>query len=319
MDRGDLRARAAAGVASDRGGSGRRAAKSVRGTLRSPEPPSARSVPWLSLLFSLCAFAGILVAVACVGALVAPILFPPGSTFGPERWGWALVLGAAVVASQAALWIAAGSSPGWIPTLIVFALAAAIATRFRLREIGSDIAPSAARSGLARRLLGLLLVSGVLLYLLRALTEPMWSNDYLAVWGLKGKTLFLAGHLPGQGLPNDLYGFSHPEYPLGVPLLYAGMASLLRRWDDHALALLFPFIQVSTLLVLYGWLRRRGSSPTIPLAAAALLSQAEPLYSGFLTGMAEVPLSCLFLLFGTAYSDCLDQTDDGSTRRLATA
>ena len=28
---------------------------------------------------------------------------------------------------------------------------------------------------------------------LRALTEPMWSNDFLAIWGLKGKAIFAAG------------------------------------------------------------------------------------------------------------------------------
>jgi hypothetical protein len=164
-----------------------------------------------------------------------------------------------------------------------------------------------------------LLVSGVLFYLLRALTEPMWSNDYLAIWGLKGKTLFLAKRFPESVLPPSLYAFSHSEYPLGLPLIYAGAASLLKRWDDHALALLFPFFQVATLAALFGWLRRRGLSWPVPLAAAALLSQLEPLYSGFLTGMAEVPLSCLFLLFGTAYSDCLDETDSGAWRRLAVA
>ena len=105
-------------------------------------------------------------------------------------------------------------------------------------------------------------------------------------------------------------------YPI---LIYAGAASLLKRWDDHALALLFPFFQLATLAALFGWLRRRGVSWPVPLAAAALLSQLEPLYSGFLTGMAEVPLSCLFLLFGTAYSDCLDETDTGARRRLADA
>ena len=48
---------------------------------------------------------------------------------------------------------------------------------------------------------------------------------------------------------------------------------------DHALALLFPFFQVATLAALFGWLRRRGVSWPVPLAAAALLSQLEPLYS----------------------------------------
>jgi len=273
----------------------------------------------LSLLLPLGAFAAILAAVTCGGTLVAASLFPPGSTFRPERWSWGFVVGAALVAAQAAATIALGISPGWIPTLCFFAMAAALTLRARLREIGSDAAPQPNRSVLLSALLVALLASGVLFYLLRALTEPMWSNDYLAIWGLKGKTLFLAKRFPASVLPPSLYAFSHPEYPLGLPLIYAGAASLLKRWDDHALALLFPFFQVATLAALFGWLRRRGVSWPVPLASAALLSQLEPLYSGFLTGMAEVPVSCVFLLFGTAYSDCLDETDSGARRRLAAA
>jgi hypothetical protein len=273
----------------------------------------------LSLLLPLGAFAAILAAVTFGGRLVAASFFPPGSTFEPERWSWGFVFGAALLAAQAAVTIALGLSPGWIPTLCLFGIAAALSLRSRLREIGSDTAPQSNRAVLISALLAALLASGVLFYLLRALTEPMWSNDYLAIWGLKGKTLFLAKGFPARVLPPSLYAFSHPEYPLGLPLIYAGAASLLRSWDDHALALLFPFFQVATLGALFGWLRRRRLSWPIPLAAAALLSQLEPLYSGFLTGMAEVPLSCLFLLFGTAYSDCLDETDSGSTRRLAVA
>jgi hypothetical protein len=273
----------------------------------------------LSLLLPLGAFAAILAAVTVGGTVVAAALLPPGSTFKPERWSWGFVVGTALVAAQAAATIALGLSPGWIPTVGFFAMAAALGLRARLREIGSDAAPQPRRAALISALLLALLASGVLFYALRALTEPMWSNDYLTIWGLKGKTIFLAKRFPASVLPPSLYAFSHPEYPLELPLIYAGAASLLNRWDDHALALLFPFFQVATLAALFGWLRRRGVSWPVPLSAAALLSQLEPLYSGFLTGMAEVPLSCLFLLFGTAYSDCLDDTDTGARRRLAVA
>jgi hypothetical protein len=113
--------------------------------------------------------------------------------------------------------------------------------------------------------------------------------------------------------------FSHPEYPLGIPFLYAGIAYLLGRWDDHAMALLFPLVQVATLLALFGWLRRRGATRPLALAAAALLSQFEPLYRGFTAGMADVPLSLALLLFGTSLCDRVDRTDPGASRRLVLA
>jgi hypothetical protein len=166
----------------------------------------------------------------------------------------------------------------------------------------------------------LLLISfGVAAYLLRALTEPMWSNDFLAIWGLKGKTIFAAGAVPRRLFTDPSLGYSHPEYPLGLPFLFAAISFLLGRWDDHAMALLFPFLQAATLVALFGWLRRRGASRSLALGAVALLALFEPLYSAFLTGMADVPYSFVALLFGTALVDTLDRTAPFAARRLALA
>jgi hypothetical protein len=147
----------------------------------------------------------------------------------------------------------------------------------------------------------------------------MWANDYVAIWGFKAKTFFGEGRVPERLFLWQSLRFSHPEYPLGVPFLYAGIAFLLGRWDDHAMALLFPFVQVATLLALFGWLRRRGAARPLAVGAAALLSQFEPLYRAFTTGMAEVPLSFALLLFGTSLCDRIDRTDPGASRRLVLA
>ncbi len=116
------------------------------------------------------------------------------------------------------------------------------------------------------------------------------------------------------------FAFSHPEYPIGLPLLYAGIAFLLGHWEDHAMALLFPLLQVGTLLALVGWLRRRGATTAVALASSALVANCGLLYSPILTGgMAEVPASFTFLLVGIAFCDVLDRTDEGSLRRLFVA
>ena len=147
----------------------------------------------------------------------------------------------------------------------------------------------------------------------------MWANDFIAIWGFKGKTFFAEREIPDRLFRWLSLSFSHPEYPLGLPLLYAGISFLLGRWDDHAMALLFPFLQVATLLALYGWLRRRGAGRPLALGATALLSQFEPLYRAFTTGMAEVPLSFGVLLLGTSLADRIERTDRGASRRLALA
>jgi len=146
----------------------------------------------------------------------------------------------------------------------------------------------------------------------------MWAADFLAIWGWKGKTIFASASIPAWMWRLPDLSFTHPEYPLGLPFLYAGIAFLLGRWDDHAMALLFPFLQGATLLLLAGWLRRRGAPRGVALAGAAALSLFEPLYRAFTTGMAEVPLSFFLLLLATALADALEG-EKGSGRRLALA
>jgi hypothetical protein len=219
--------------------------------------------------------------------------------------------------------LAAGFLPG---RLVVIAGLAAVALALRFIPapafspggVSREPAPVTRRPPATVLLLAAVLI-GVLLYTLRALTEPMWSNDFLAIWGLKGKTLAASATLPAWLRDPALAGFSHPEYPPGLPLLFAGLSALRGGWDDHGMALLYPAIEVATLLVLAGWLRRRGASHAVALSAAALLALFEPLYSAFLTGMAEVPLSAAVLLLVTALSDALEDTDTGAVRRLAAA
>ena len=266
------------------------------------------------------AVGAILIAVFLAGLAPAGALLRSGSRGSAERAGWSLLLGAALLALQTALGLLFGFAPGWIPFLLVAVFAALVSLAGRRRTLGPEPSGSSGNAAVRWRrwILTAAVVAGIALYSLRALTEPMWSNDFLAIWGLKGKVMYLARTFPSRLLPEALYGFSHPEYPLGLPLCFAGLASLLGRWDDHALALLFPALQIATLSVLFGWLRRREVSWAVAASAAALLAWFEPLYSGFLTGLAEVPLAAALLLFGTAYSDSLE----GETRaggRLAAA
>jgi hypothetical protein len=261
-----------------------------------------------AFLLSLARVGGVLLLGGTAGWGIAAALFPAGARLRAERLGWSFAVGCALIATLVLPAPVTILAAGWPAFLIRAAILLAVA---RLLRLPPDDRPAVA--GKSSPALGLIVVIGVGLYVLRALTEPMWSNDFIAIWGFKGKSLFSGGPLsPGPE-------FSHPEYPLGLPYLYAGLAFLTGRWDDHAMALLFPLFQVATLCVLFGWLRRRGASPALAALAAAAVAGFEPLYSAFLTGMAEVPLAFGLLLFGTALVDTLDETDPGATRRLAFA
>ena len=267
--------------------------------------------------------AGVAAAAWAAGWFASPAVCPSDPEFRAERAGWSWAIGVALAAAMVPLALFVGATPGWAAFGILGLLGIGAGAGFRVSS--AQGAPAAQTDAMraprdVRLPIGLvcLVALGVALYALRALTEPMWSNDYIAIWGLKGKTVHAAGAIPRRLFEDPALGFSHPEYPLGLPFLYAGVSFLTGRWDDHALALLFPIFQVATLAVLVGWLRRHGASRGTALVAAATLVCFEPLYTSFMTGMAEVPLSFGLLLFGTALADALEG-DSGALRRLAAA
>ncbi|MEX0878303.1 MAG: hypothetical protein WD451_01075, partial [Thermoanaerobaculia bacterium] len=78
----------------------------------------------------------------------------------------------------------------------------------------------------------------------------MWSTDYLAFWGYKGKVVFLTGEVPRRLFQDPALYFAHREYPLLVPLSLAALASWLGEWNDQALAVFFPVCALATLLAI---------------------------------------------------------------------
>ena len=259
-----------------------------------------------------------IVVAAAAGFAFAALFLPRGRAFFPERLGWGIVLGLGALSLGEAACIAVSARPSRLALLGVLAAAALAGLTLAGRDRDDSVAPGSPRGPFEWILLAAVL-AGVLLAALRALAEPMWSNDFLAIWGLKGKSLAVAGAFPAWLSDPDVAGYSHPEYPLGLPLLFAGVATLVGGWEDQALALLYPVFQIAGILVLFGWLRRRGVGVRIALVAAALLALFEPLSSAFLTGTAEGPLSVAMLLVGVSLSDALDATDRRSIARLAAA
>jgi len=246
-----------------------------------------------------------------LGFAISTMMLPRGERFRLERLGWSYAMGCALFAVSVPPALALHVAP----MLVLVALGAVLLSLLRKFRLPADFAPGASPRKLPV-VLAAAAALGVAVYALRALTEPMWANDFIAIWGLKGKTIYGARAYPDWLRSLE---YAHPEYPLGLPLLYAAVSFAVGRWDDHAMAILFPLFQAATLVVLFGWLRRRGVSSPIAGLSAVLVAWFEPLYSGFLTGMAEVPLAFGVLLFGTALADALDETDAGAQRRLIAA
>jgi hypothetical protein len=172
-------------------------------------------------LASLARFGGVAAAALAAGWLATPGVLPPGRAVRLERFAWSWAIGAGLVALSVPLSFLAGLPPGWLPFLTLAALGAAGGRLLRVRPDGDpppEAAPEGetvgpAGSGRAVVLLRAIDVVAVLVYLLRALTEPMWSNDFVAIWGLKGKAIYIAREVPRRLIEDPSLGFSHPEYP----------------------------------------------------------------------------------------------------------
>jgi len=165
--------------------------------------------------------------------------------------------------------------------------------------------------------IALLVIAGAasLLFLVTALSEPMWAPDYLAMWGLKGKTIFETGFIPRRLFQDRALYWGRPDYPLLVPLSLATLASLSGGWNDQALALFFALCELATILGVWGFLARR-ISPLTGAAAAALVSVCFPLYRAVNAGHAEIPLALALVLVSCAFLDALGGSRSAVTRLL---
>jgi len=253
------------------------------------------------------------------GALAAGALgyalarfFTPG-LHRAETLAWSFATGLLV---QAILFVVLVSIfPGAGPLPILAIDAAMVAASFLARR---PRVPDRLARGQARTLVfTLLAIAGVawLVFLVAALSEPMWATDYLAMWGLKGKTIFETGFIPRRLFQDPALYWGRPDHPLLVPLSLAALASLSGGWNDQALALFFPLCELATILGVWGFLSRRVS-PLAGASAAALVSVCFPLYRAVNAGLAEIPLAFALVLGSCAFFDSLETGSRPAMTRL---
>lgn len=260
----------------------------------------------------LAVFAGVLLATAVGYALVR--FFSDGLS-RVEKIAWSFATG---LFAQALLFVISVSiAPGRRPLSLLVLDVLIVGGSFLLRR--PQRPPPLRVRGRAGTAL-LLLVAGAawLTFLVEALSEPMWSTDYLAMWGLKGKTVFELGFVPIRLFQDPALYWAHREYPLLVSLSLATLASLAGAWDDQALGLLFPLCELATLLALAGFLARRVS-PLAGAAAAVLASLDIFLYRAVNAGTAEVPFALSLVLVSCAFLDVRNDMTRPAIARLVAA
>jgi hypothetical protein len=221
-----------------------------------------------------------------LGGLATASLVAPGSP-PALRLGWAFGVGSGWFTLSAA---AGGLSfptaaAFWAPLLPLGLWASRRAWR-REAPLETREGPRHAADWALPALLGAVLVPAFGLAL--TTSEPGW--DGAAIWHFKGRMLYVDGRISLAALTDPVRGYSHPEYPLHLPLLLGGLARAIGTWDDRVLFAVTPLAYGSLLLLVYGTARlvaRRWVALVVVGGVAPLPGLAVHLAAG----VADLPLA----------------------------
>lgn len=109
-------------------------------------------------------------------------------------------------------------------------------------------------------------------------------RDFFFIWGYKARLFYTSHAIPWSflgALPND---FSHPDYPLLVPLQFTVPSILAGSWQPQAIGLLDTALAVAAIVIAHRCLREELSPLTAALGALALSGCALLPWPGFADG-----------------------------------
>lgn len=265
----------------------------------------------MNVLFALASL-----AVSTVAGFAIARVFSSGLSMA-EKIAWGFALGLLLQAGIDVGLLAARLTPG--PKKIVAAEIALALAAFSIPRHWIPRGSAITKEGPGiYRLFWLIAAVGIVLFGIVALSSPMWTTDFLAIWGLKGKIIFATASIPKRLFHDPALVWSHPEYPMLLPLTFASLAAELRVWDDLAMAILYPALQAATALAVGGFLSRRVSRASGAIGAS-LTAVCFPLYSAGNIGLAEIPLALGLVLLSCAALDAVDECAPGTRFRLLAA
>lgn len=132
---------------------------------------------------------------------------------------------------------------------------------------------------------------------LLALRQPLSLGDYLAIWGLKARAIHASGELSSVFRVDPSGEFSHPEYPPLWPLLLAGTAKLVGRYDELLLALLRPFLLALAAALTFARTRAPLAGRLFAAGAVTLLPYFQgAAYAGYAEALLVVLVLAALLL-----------------------
>ena len=101
-----------------------------------------------------------------------------------------------------------------------------------------------------------LIIINFLIVVFLTVLFPIRFWDAISCWSLKGRAFFIDGIINTFYTVHD-YGFSHPSYPLYLPLIQTWLLSWMGEINENILKLIFPIFYSSLLFSLYYLFRQK--------------------------------------------------------------
>lgn len=123
-------------------------------------------------------------------------------------------------------------------------------------------------------------------YAFIATAAPPWPWDFWAIWGLKGRVFLGSGTIDWSFLSRPENQYSHPDYPLLLPLNYAFAGLTGGGWSDRWLG----FYNLAFGLALVLIVRHLAADEAKPWQAAVIALASTGFAFTSFVGLAEGPL-----------------------------
>lgn len=118
-----------------------------------------------------------------------------------------------------------------------------------------------------------------------ATLAPLWEWDFWAIWGHKARVFAERGAIDWRFLESPWNAFTHPDYPLLVPLNFDLVALVNGGWDDRWLGLLSVAFAAALVFVV----RELAAEEASPVVAAFVALAIAGTACARGVGLAEGP------------------------------
>jgi hypothetical protein len=129
--------------------------------------------------------------------------------------------------------------------------------------------------------------------LFQATLRPMEAWDSVAIWGVRGKAIYLARSIPVEAFTKADSQLFHHDYPFLLPLLQGYVYQWMPRFNDFAVKVIGPLFLFACLLLFFGMLRQLPLSRGRCLLYTFLLASLPELSVQASNGYADI-LICFY-------------------------